>query len=130
MDHSSTNNGKKPPYSHIRTFRAMATALLMAAPGIKIRSIEGDAPKITEYAELPTDLHSVNKYLDSPKINSKFVYHARIYINCPKPFFLIMKNKSLTQWLQTQSIFLNVNNLPQLMAANVGIFFSRIPEFH
>jgi hypothetical protein len=113
---SKTIAQSKPLYSRIQAFRAVAAALL--AP----------TPELTSYAELPTKINDVNKYLDSPKINIKLVYQVHIYINCPKPFFLVMKNNSLTSWLRTQKITLTVNNLPFLMASNIGIFFFSYPR--
>jgi hypothetical protein len=88
-----------PSYHHIQIFKAMVTAILTAAPGTGICSIDDDEDMITQIEDIPTTQSMVDYYLEAPIVNTKtHTYHARIYIYCIKPLFIIMKNDSFMQW--------------------------------
>jgi hypothetical protein len=112
---------KNPPkYNHIRTFVAVCTAILSSAPGT--------APKIMNITNIPTEEAKVNLYFDSPTITKTSIYHAQIFISAIKPFCFLMLNEDFTKWLKTKHMILEVNNLEELMASNVGIFFFSHPR--
>jgi hypothetical protein len=103
-----------PTYHHIRIFKAISTAIMTAAPGTMICSINDDEDAIVNVEDIPLTQNSVDYYLESPIVNSKtYAYHARIYISCIKPLFVIMKNKPVMTWLQTHRIFWKKMIFPQ-----------------
>jgi hypothetical protein len=108
---------KAPRYSHVRIFNAIATAILTVAPGTSICSINESKEAIMNVEDLPTTQASVNYYLESPVVNN----HARIYIMCIKPLFIIMKNNSFMKWLQKNRIFVEENDLQTTLPSTVGI---------
>jgi hypothetical protein len=90
-----------PMYNHIRIFKALVTALLTAAPGTGICSINEDEEMIVNIDDIPSSQSKVDYYLDAPAINPRaYTYHARLYISCIKPLFIIMKNNLFRKWLQ------------------------------
>jgi hypothetical protein len=102
---------------------------LTAAPGTMICSINDDEDAIINVEDIPTTQNSVDYYLESPIINTKtHTYHARIYISCIKPLFIIMKNKPFMTWLRTHKIFLEENDLPTTLPATAGIVFFAHPR--
>jgi hypothetical protein len=121
---TTSANQPAPRYNHIRIFKALATALLTAAPGTGICSINEDEEMIINTVDIPTSQSKVDYYLDSPTTNPRtYTYHARIYISCIKPLFIIMKNDSFMKWLQKHRIFLEENDLETTMPATVGFVF-------
>jgi hypothetical protein len=99
-------------------------AILTAAPGTMICSINDEEEGIINVEDIPITQNSVDYYLDSPMINMKtHSYHAGIYISCIKPLFIIMKNRPLMSWFQTHRIFLEENDLPTTLPATVGLVF-------
>jgi hypothetical protein len=55
-------------YNHVRTFIAVATAILLSEPGTTILSIIGDSPEITTLKDIPTEEGIVKKYYDNNNI--------------------------------------------------------------
>jgi hypothetical protein len=116
-------------YNHTRIFKAIATALLSAAPGTGICSINEDQEMIDDIEDIPTSQQTVDYYLDSPIVNTKtFAYHARIYVSCIKPLFIIMKNDNFMKWLQRHRIFLEENDLETTLPFTVGFVFFLHPR--
>jgi hypothetical protein len=115
-------NSKLPDYHHPRIFKAITTAIMTAAPGTIICSINDDAEIITEIDEIPTSQSKIDCYLEAPTVNTKtHSYHARIHIMCMKPLFIIIKNKEFLQWLTENRIYLEENDLSEIMPTNAGI---------
>jgi hypothetical protein len=113
-----------PMYNHARIFKAIITAILTAAPGTGICSINDDEEMIVNVDDIPSSQTRIDNYLDSPIVNTKtFTYHARIYISCIKPLFIIMKNEAFMNWLQKHRIFLEENDLETTLPATVGLVF-------
>jgi hypothetical protein len=69
-----------PEYNHIRTFRAIATAILSAEPGTTILSMDGEAPELSNVFDIPTGETIFLKYYESPMIAKNYIYHARIIL--------------------------------------------------
>jgi hypothetical protein len=85
-----------PAYNHIRIFKAIASAILTAAPTTIIHSIDDNEEAIDNIEDIPTTRSSVEKYLETPIVNTKtHTYHARITISSIKPLFIIMKNEAM-----------------------------------
>jgi hypothetical protein len=80
-----------PAYHLIRIFKAITTTILTAAPSTMICSINDEEEGIINVEDIPTTQNTVDYYLDSLTINMKtHSYHARFYISCIKPLFIIM----------------------------------------
>jgi hypothetical protein len=113
-----------PQYSQVRIFNAIAMAILMAAPGTVICSIDNNEEAIVNLEDIPTSQNMVNHYLESPIVNNKtYTYHARIHISCIKPLFITMKNDKLMKWLQKNRIFIEENDLETTLPSTVGVLF-------
>jgi hypothetical protein len=66
----------------------------------------------------------VERYLETPIINPKtHTYHARIYIQCIKPLFLLLKNEAFMAWLTQERIYLEENDLETILPTNMGVIF-------
>jgi hypothetical protein len=117
--------GSEPPaYHHIRIFKGIASAIMTAAPTTVICSIDDTEEAFDDVDDIPTSKASVEKYLETPIVNTKtHTYHARIYISCIKPLFILMKNEALMQWLTKNKIFLEENDLDTVLPTNVGLIF-------
>jgi hypothetical protein len=117
-----TEDSKIPVYHHPRIFKAITTAIMTAAPGTIICSINDDADMIAEVDEIPTSQSKIDLYLEAPTINMKtHTYHARIHIMCMKPLFILIKNNEFLKWLIENRIYLEENDLSEIMPANAGI---------
>jgi hypothetical protein len=91
-----TENSKIPAYHHARIFKAVTTAIMTAAPGTIICSINNDADMIAEVDEIPTSQSKIDLYLEAPTINMKtHSYHARIHTMCMKPLFILIKKQRI-----------------------------------
>jgi hypothetical protein len=128
-DKSPKETENPPSYSHVRIFNAVATAILTAAPGTAICSIDDNEESIVNTEDIPTTQKAIDNYLESPMVNNKtFTYHARIHISCIKPLFIIMKNENLMKWLQKNKIFIEENDLETTLPSMVGILFFVHPK--
>jgi hypothetical protein len=120
----ATTETEPPSYNHIRIFTAIASAILTAAPTTVIHSIDDNDEALDDVEEIPTLKSSVEKYLETPIVNTKtHTYHARITISCIKPLFIIMKNEAFLQWLIQNKIYLEENNLDTILPSHVGLIF-------
>jgi hypothetical protein len=113
-----------PEYHHMRIFKAIANALLTAAPTTTICSINDDAEAIINNEDIPTTQQNVDYYLELPTINSKtHTYHAWIYVSTIKPLFIIMKNDLLMTWLKESRIYLEENDMSTTLPTTIGYVF-------
>jgi hypothetical protein len=69
-----------PAYHHPRIFKSIVTAILTAAPGISICSIDDDEEMIIDLEDIPTFQSTIDHYLESPTVNQKHIHITPIYI--------------------------------------------------
>jgi hypothetical protein len=91
---------------------------------LAICSIDGDEEPIIDHNDITTTQRALDHYLESPIVNNRtYTYHARVYVSCIKPLFIIMKNDMFMKWLQKHRIFLEENDLETMLPATVGLVF-------
>jgi hypothetical protein len=113
-----------PEYHHPRIFKAIVHAILTAAPGTLVCSIDKNSEVISDVSDIRTSQATVDHYLEAPTTNAKtHNYSARIYVSCIKPLFIIMKNGMLMEWLRKSRIYFKENDLSATLVTNVGILF-------
>jgi hypothetical protein len=78
-EETPTEPHKAPQYSHILIFNAIATALLTAAAGLAICSID-ESEFIVSIDDLPTTQSAVDYYLESPWLIQKHLHIMHAYI--------------------------------------------------
>jgi hypothetical protein len=84
---------------------------------------------ISDINDIPTNLNTIDHYLEAPTINTKtHTYHARSHIMCIKPLFILLKNNTFMQWLVKNRIYLEENDLSEIILANAGLILFVHPQ--
>jgi hypothetical protein len=100
--------------------KAIASAILTTM----ICGLNNTSKAFDNIDEITFNKVSAEKYLEMPIINPKTgTYHARIYVQCMKTLFIILKNKELMGWLMKEHIYLEENDLEMIVPTNVGVIF-------
>ena len=68
-------------------------------------------------------------YMELPKLNTfNKIFVTRIHFHCKKPFYWMKKNTYLQQWLQSEQIRLEGNNIEEMHCPKVGFLTQSHPR--
>ena len=128
---NTVNNQKRLMIDNRRLFVAIFTAFKLADPSIYVEDISNTENDLTDVDLTPTDEEALEKFMQHPTISRKGIFTCRIHFRGDTPLFVIKKNQNLMQWLRSENIMIELNNLDfrnDIKLANVGFFVNCHPR--